>query len=363
MRILIDIGHPAHVHYFRNFTLEIQKKGHNVLFAARDRGEIIELLESYDFNYFNRGKGYDFPLFKVLNLLRVNYQILKKSILFKPDIFLGFGSIYGAQVSKLLRKPCIVFTDTELSNKELLFSMPFTDLIFTPAYFRKDLGKKQIKFNSLMELSYLHPKWYNKNSKALRLIGLNENSKYVIIRFVAFKAFHDRSIVGFTNNRKIELVNKLKQHAKIFISSEQNLPEELEKYRLNIPARYLHDIIANASLYVGDSGTTTTEACCLGIPSIRCNTFAKSKKERANFIYLEKKGLLFNFNEKDVNKAIEKAVDLIKSDDLRKKWKTKWNVFMNENIDTTSFLLWVIENYPKSIVTLKGDPNYQARFK
>ena len=28
MRVLIDIGHPAHVHLFTHFALEMQSKGH-----------------------------------------------------------------------------------------------------------------------------------------------------------------------------------------------------------------------------------------------------------------------------------------------------------------------------------------------
>ena len=35
MNLLIDIGHPAHVHLFRNFYREMREKGHNVLVTAR----------------------------------------------------------------------------------------------------------------------------------------------------------------------------------------------------------------------------------------------------------------------------------------------------------------------------------------
>ena len=30
MNILIDIGHPAHVHLYRNFYSEMKAKGHNL---------------------------------------------------------------------------------------------------------------------------------------------------------------------------------------------------------------------------------------------------------------------------------------------------------------------------------------------
>ena len=37
MNILIDIGHPAHVHMFHCFAIEMQKSGHQVLFICRDK--------------------------------------------------------------------------------------------------------------------------------------------------------------------------------------------------------------------------------------------------------------------------------------------------------------------------------------
>ena len=37
MNILIDIGHPAHVHMFHCFAIEMQKSGHQVLFTCRDK--------------------------------------------------------------------------------------------------------------------------------------------------------------------------------------------------------------------------------------------------------------------------------------------------------------------------------------
>ena len=38
MRILIDIGHPAHVHYFRNFVRAMEERGHHCI-ALRKSGQ------------------------------------------------------------------------------------------------------------------------------------------------------------------------------------------------------------------------------------------------------------------------------------------------------------------------------------
>ena len=51
MRILIDIGHPAHVHYFRNLAKELQLKGHTVIWTVKDIVVAKKLLEYYGFEY------------------------------------------------------------------------------------------------------------------------------------------------------------------------------------------------------------------------------------------------------------------------------------------------------------------------
>ena len=76
---------------------------------------------------------------------------------FRPDVFLGFGSIKNAHVSRLLSKPAIAFDDTEPSPVEHMLYVPFTDAILTPSCFRKDFGRKHIRYDGYIELAYLHP--------------------------------------------------------------------------------------------------------------------------------------------------------------------------------------------------------------
>jgi uncharacterized protein len=58
MNILIDIGHPAHVHLFKNFAKQMIEKGNKVLFTCRDKEFEIKLLESNGFDYISFGKKY-----------------------------------------------------------------------------------------------------------------------------------------------------------------------------------------------------------------------------------------------------------------------------------------------------------------
>ena len=57
MRILVDIGHPAHIHYFKNCARILIAKGYEFLFVVRERNSTMELIRSTGFNYVSRGEG------------------------------------------------------------------------------------------------------------------------------------------------------------------------------------------------------------------------------------------------------------------------------------------------------------------
>src|SRR5690625_537832 len=109
LRILIDIGHPAHIHYFKNFAFLMEQKGYIFQFVVRDKESAIDLIESLGFSYINRGKGGGNIVSKLIKLPLINYRLYKAARTFRPDIFLSFASPYAAHVSRLLRKPHIAF--------------------------------------------------------------------------------------------------------------------------------------------------------------------------------------------------------------------------------------------------------------
>ena len=47
MKIFIDIGHPAHVHYFKNFIQIMKNNGYGFLVTARDKEVTHNLLDSF----------------------------------------------------------------------------------------------------------------------------------------------------------------------------------------------------------------------------------------------------------------------------------------------------------------------------
>ena len=268
MKILIDINHPAHVHYFRNFSKIMQSNGHDVLFVSRDKEMAQRLLNLYQIEYINRGKGKDGKIGKFLYLLYADYKLLQIASSFKPDLFLNFLHPYPSQVAALLGKPSLVFSDTEHAKLHHQLTVPFATKVFTPACYRTDLGEKQVRFNGYMELAYLHPAYYKPNPEILELLQVNEGEKYVIVRFVSWAAAHDFDHIGMSLANKRKAVQALSKLARVFITSEGQLPEDLEPYRISIPFDKMHDAIYYSSLLFGESATMASEAAILGTPSI-----------------------------------------------------------------------------------------------
>ncbi len=357
MRILIDIGHPAHVHYFRNFISIMKKKGHVFCIVARDRECIHSLLNYYNIDYVSRGNGNAGLIGRFLYLFKAVYFIYRQASQFKPDIFLSFGSVYAAHASRLLGKPHIAFDDTEHSNLERMMYKPFTDVILTPNSFYKKLGAKQIYFDGYMELCYLNPKYFKQEKTGRELLNFRNDEKYIVIRFISWAANHDRGQTGLKPEAKYELINLLKDKYKIVISSEAKLPDNLEDYNLKTHPAEFHSVLADAELYIGEGATTASECSILGIPNVYVSSLSVGylieQREKYNISYYLKD---------DVN-VINQVSGLLSEPGFETEFKTKKEKILKDKIDVTAFMVWFIENYPQSKTIMKEEPQFQYNFK
>ena len=72
MKVLFDLGHPAHVHYFKNLIELLQKHGHKVLVIARKKDVTQKLLKNYKIPYISMGEGSNTLIGKFFYLLICN---------------------------------------------------------------------------------------------------------------------------------------------------------------------------------------------------------------------------------------------------------------------------------------------------
>ena len=353
MKILIDIGHPAHVHYFRNFILKSKLKGDIVYISARDKEITHQLLDYFGLEYFNRGTGGKGFLGKIIYLFKGVFLLYKYARTVKPDLLLSFGSPYASQVSKIIKKPHIAFDDTEHAKFEHLLYVPPAKYIFTPLCFKKNFGKKHFKFNGYMELSYLHNKYFNPNENIKNDLGVKNGEKYIIIRFISWDASHDFGHKGILTENKIKAVKEFEKYGKVFISSEGKLPRELESYRIPIASNQMHDALAYASLLYGESATMASECSVLGTPSIFLDNSGRGYTDEQENKY----GIVFNFSEsiKDQEESIKKGIKILQLKDGEDIFRKKSNKIQKDKIDTTDFMLWILTDYPKNIDKLSID--------
>lgn len=360
MKILIDIGHPGHVHLFKNFAKQMQQKGHSILFTCRQKEFEIELLNAEGFRYKSFGKHYNTKTGKIFGILKFNLMLLMVAFRFKPDIFLSHGSIYAAQVSWLIRKTHISFEDT-FNFEQIKLYKPFTDVILTADYAHPDLGSKNIQYAGYHELAYLHPSVFTPDQSISNELQINPKENYIILRFVSWRATHDQGHKGLSVQNKYEALRRFSQFGTVFISSEAPLPPDLEQYRFSLPPHKMHSALAFASLIFSESATMASEAAVLGVPAIYLDKTGRYYTREEE----EKYSLVFNYSDslRDQEKAISKGTELLGKSNLHQEWQKKRKRLLQEKIDVTSFLIWFIENYPESAKIMKENPYYQYRFK
>jgi len=339
--VLIDIGHPGDVHFFKNSIWELEKKGHEVLVTARGKEVTVDLLKAYGIKHkvltsMKKGK---MNLF--LEWIIRDYKLLQVTKKFNPDLLTGVLNPAVAHVAWLLNKKSIIFNDTEHAKLAQNITYPFSDIICTPTCFKKEIGAKQIRYSGYHELSYLRPNYFTPNPDVLKGLGLTINDIFIILRFVSWGASHDGGQKGIDD--KVKLVEKLTEYGRVFITSEVKLDDNLEKYRLKISPEKLHDLLYYATLYVGEGATTASECAVLGTHAIYINTLCLGYTDEEETKY----NLIYNFCDKEdmETKALDKAIELLKNKDLRSEGKQKRKKLLRDTIDVTNFMVESMEAY------------------
>jgi hypothetical protein len=355
MKLLIDIGHPAHVHLFKYVAWEMQRDGHEVLFTCREKEVVRNLLDHYKFRYISLGKHRIGAINKFTGLIRFDILLLRAASKFKPDILLSHGSFYAAHVAALLRKPHISLEDTG-NMEQIHLYRPFTRIILTPSCFHKELGRKQFRHKSYHELAYLAPARFKPDPGIFSFLNLKPGEPYIILRFISWKATHDLVHTGIPDDYKLKIAEELSAFGKIFISSEKELPYELQKFSIRIPPEKMHDAMYFARLFIGESLTMVSECAMMGTPAIHVNTMTAGTLAEQ-----EKYGLIFRFTNTDG--LLKKANDLLNTDNLKEEWIKRRDAMLLDKIDLTELIVWILENYPQSINTLKHNPEFQQKFK
>jgi predicted glycosyltransferase len=358
MKVLFDMGHPAHVHFFKNTILNLKEHGHEVKITARNKEMTLALLKVYGLAYEDRGEIYTGMLNKAVAMLKIDWKLLSIAKKFKPDILIGVHNPYVAHVGTILRKPVVIFTDTENVKVASLLTFPFVQTIITPSFFRDRIDpKKHVQINGLKEIAYLHPNYFSPDPRVLGELGLRPDEKFIIMRFISWGASHDVGLKGIQKGEEKSLIKNLSQYGKIFITSEKPLDGELDQYRLQVSPEKIHSLLSYAQLYIGEGGTMAVEAGILGTPAIHIESTTQglaSGEMCGNYLELrDKYQLIYFFPTQDL--ALKKAIEILENHQSKEQWREKRKTLMADVVDVTTWLTDFVERYPESFIQYKHE--------
>ena len=335
MKILIDIGHPAHVHLFKNLYFNLKDK-HTIFFSVRDIKIAKDLLNHYEIPYIDLGKKKNSKIGKAFTVLKQDFKLL--SFVRENKIEIGLSSgIVLSHISLFSKLKSVVLDDDDDASEPLVvkFGHPFSKVVLTPnPIVRKT--KNANYYDGTHELAYLHPNHFKPDINVLNKIGLSENDTFFILRFVAFKGHHDGGHYGIDYKQKKEIINYLSNHGRVLITSEKQIEPEFEKFRVPVPPQDIHSLMYYSKLFIGDSQTMISEAAILGVPALKCNTFAGLLSIPNE---LEQKyGLCYSYHPNEYENFLLHIKQIVDNPRTKEEWKLKLTTFLKDKIDVTNFL-------------------------
>jgi len=338
MKVLLTIDHPAWAHQFHHIVHSLQAQGHLIKVLAIDRAGAGELLHSYGIPYVRcartTGKGI---LQKALLLLGLSLQHTWEGLLFQPDIFIGRASPMQAFAAWVCCKPHLLYEDTEVSKFSLKVCRWLSTRILTPRAFLSDLGPKQERLDTYKELFYLHPDVFTPDRQKLRNVGFPVDEPYVIVRFSAWRASHDRGKHGLSPEGKAALVKRLSPYGNVFVSDEGDLPETIAACHLTTPYPLIHHVLAFARLVYSEGATIASEAAVLGTHALYVNPLISGTTQELSRRY----GLMavFNGGEDRYSLAAEKAEEWLENPALETHGQEKRTRLLAEKVDINGYFI------------------------
>lgn len=271
MNVLVDIGHPAHVHFFRHAVRALLARGHDVRIAARKWPVALDLLQAYDLPYRVVGAKRRGVLGLALELACHSAGLLTMTRNWHPAVATAIGGTLLVAAARLRGCRVIVWDDTDTAIMENRIAHPLAHQIMTPDVYPRDLGPKQTRYHGLHELAYLHPRRFTPNPATLEHYGLSPDVPYSIVRLGAFEAGHDLAIKRHSTQALLKTIVSLAQEGRVLLVPEGTVPESLAGYICHPKPADFHDLLAFARFCLTEGATTASEACILGTPTLYIN--------------------------------------------------------------------------------------------
>jgi uncharacterized protein len=274
-RVIVDISHPAHVHQFTPVARELLARGSDVVLLGREKDVTVALLER---------SGLPFEVLPAPRGPRTRWRDVRE--LASRASTIRRHLTRGAGVDVLLtRNPSGVLAglgtrtwtvfdtdDGRTVGLHYRLAAPFADVVTTSVHDPEQHGRRARRYRGFKALTFLHPNVFRPDPEVRGRLGIPSGPLF-IARFSAHDASHNRRIHGLRGDTKQHLVTRLREHGNVVVSEEGRAPRLLAARARDLPPEALLDLLADATLCVGDSQSVAAEAALLGVPSLRLSSF------------------------------------------------------------------------------------------
>ena len=341
MRVLIDLQHPADLHFFRNLIHSLTQEGHAVKVTGWEKDILEELANEYgmEMEVFGRSGG---GLLSMAWALCVRMtRLLGIMLKFKPDLAMSIGGTFVSIPGRLLGVRTYVFYDTEHATVSNMLAYPFCHCVYVPQCYYNAIRWKHERYNGYHELAYMPPDYFIPDPSVLDEAGIGRNENFSIVRFVGWTAGHDLGHEGLSLEQKIRTVEEIAKYSRVVISAEGDVPDALQSYCLNLPVTRMHHLMNYAQLIFGESGTMPSEASILGVPSIYINPLRLGYLEEQERDY----GIVSVHKPADFEAALAKALAILSEYD-RVHWRDVGQRLVADKIDVNHMLKELVLSAP-----------------
>ena len=295
MRLLFDISHPVQVHVFRPVIEACRGLGHEVRVIARDKDVTLPLLAHFGIAcevLAPTGRGL---LGFVRELVVREARMVARARRFRPDLIVG-TSAHAARVARVSGARSVVMSDDDAAAVPVFrwLAYPLATVIVTPSCLRhEDHGPPPPPVRGLPAALLPAPEPLPSGSRSSGVSSASRTARRsACCGSARSPPITTAASAGSARMPSAACSERVAGRFRLFVSSEKPLPAALEPLRVRVAPHRMHDVLAAAAFFVGDSQSMTAESAVLGVPAFRLNDFVG----RISYLReLEDYGLAFGF--------------------------------------------------------------------
>lgn len=274
MKIWIDIANAPHAPFFAPITDELERRGHEILITAWDRGQARALAQETWPDAILVGAGYQRGVLdKGLSIWRRARGLVQAVRAHRPDVALGHGSYAQVVAARMIRARVVTMLDYEHQPANHL-SLRLAHRVVMP---------RAIPLESVRKMGATARKtaWYEGFKEDVTLsrfspdpgfrevLGVDPDAVLVTVRPPAEGALYHRESNPIFRDLLARLVAT---GATVLVtprtSGQGDALETVAGVRIQREAVSGADLLWASDLVVGAGGTMTREAAILGTPSV-----------------------------------------------------------------------------------------------